>query len=93
LTDGKVRYCHECSDFPCANLLKLDKKYRENYRMSMVENLEYIREHGMPMFLDQEAEKWRCLECGGVICCHNGICYSCGVDRLRNKEKPYRWEE
>lgn len=94
---GKVQYCYECEEFPCANLLKLDKRYRSNYRTSFVENLEYIRENGIDKFMERENEKWQCPECGEVICCHNGICYSCGVEllreRLRSKKNLYRWEK
>jgi ubiquitin C-terminal hydrolase len=59
--------------------------------MSMVKNLQCIKEYGMDKFLESEQEKWRCPECGGVICCHNGVCYSCGLDKLRTKKQVYRW--
>jgi len=42
--------------------------------MSMIENLEFIREYGMKKFLEKEGAKWKCPECGGEICCHNGLC-------------------
>ncbi len=93
LMNGQVQYCYECDDFPCRNLKHIDKRYKERYRMSMVENLEYIRENGMEAFLEKEEEKWRCPECGAVICCHNGICYSCGLEKLRNKKNPHRWDD
>ncbi len=76
-TINEVEYCYECSDFPCEQLQKLDNKYRERYDMSMIENLEYIRDNGMSDFLKQQQKKYQCPECGGVICVHNGICYSC----------------
>ncbi len=59
----------------------------------MIENLEAIREKGMVQFLEKQEEKWKCPECGGVICCHNGICFSCGLYLLKNKKKRYRWED
>jgi hypothetical protein len=55
--------------------------------------LEYIRENGFRSFLDREKEKWRCPECGETICCHNGICFHCGLDKLKAKKKKYRWED
>lgn len=91
--EGKIQYCYECADFPCLRLKHLDKRYRTNYRMSMIENLNYLKENGMPEFLAKEAEKWRCPECGGVICCHNGICYTCGLEKLKNKKRKYRWTD
>ena len=90
---GEVQFCYECADFPCENLCKLDKGYRTDFRMSMIENLEAIRENGMVQFLKKQGEKWKCPECGGVICCHNGICFSCGLDLSKNKKKRYRWED
>lgn len=93
LLEGQVQYCYECDDFPCANLLKLDKRYRALYRMSMIENLEYIKENGVEQFLKREEEKWKCPQCGEIICCHNGICFSCRLDKLKNKKKLYRWED
>jgi hypothetical protein len=86
-------FCYECASFPCRRLKQLDKRYTTKYRMSMIENLEYIREKGMELFLEKEAEKWRCPECGGVICCHNGICFGCGIEKLRNRKRLYRREE
>jgi len=61
--------------------------------MSMIENLEYIRDNGINKFFEREQEKWRCSACGGVICCHNGICFNCGLDKLRQRKQRYRWEE
>ncbi len=91
--EGKIKYCYECADFPCRRLKALDKRYRTKYHMSMIENLTYIKEHGMADFLRQEEKKWRCPDCGGTICCHNGICYSCGLAKLKAKRYTARWEE
>jgi uncharacterized OB-fold protein len=59
----------------------------------MIENLEYIKKIGISSFLEKEREKWKCPECGSVVCCHNGLCFNCGIDRLREKKLKYRWEE
>ena len=93
LLNGQVKYCYECDDFPCSKLEHLDKQYRTKYRMSMIENLEYIKSNGVSRFLEEQKELWKCPECGGVICCHNGICFDCGVSRLENKKKLYKWED
>ena len=90
---GQVQYCYECDDFPCVRLKSIDKRYRTHYRMSMIDNLEFIEENGIINFLEQEAEKWRCPECGAEICCHNGICFNCGLNKLKRKKKRYRWED
>lgn len=92
LKNGTVRFCFECDSFPCQRLKSLDKRYRTKYQMSMIENLEAIREHGLQEFLINEEAKWKCPECGGVICCHNGLCLNCNLDKLLQNKK-YRWEE
>ena len=92
LGEGLVRFCYECEKFPCSRLKDLDKRYRTRYHMSMIENLKFIKEHGIESFLEKEEEKWRCPECGEVICCHNGLCLNCDLDKLR-KNKKYRWNE
>ncbi|NDL67826.1 DUF3795 domain-containing protein [Clostridiales bacterium F-3ap] len=92
LGKGLVRFCTECPDYPCRRLKALDKRYRTKYHMSMLENLECIREHGMEAFLEKEEEKWRCPGCGGTISCHNGLCLHCDLDKLRRKQ-TYRWDD
>jgi hypothetical protein len=46
LRNGLVRFCYECTDFPCRSLKILDKRYRTFYHMSMIENLEYMKRYG-----------------------------------------------
>ncbi len=79
-----IEYCFECTDFPCANLRALDKRYRYKYGMSMIENLKYIKAKGIERFLKNEQERWRCPSCGGIICVHNGKCYTCNQTREAN---------
>jgi hypothetical protein len=92
LRKGFVRFCYECEDFPCRRLKVLDKRYRSKYHMSMIENLDFIKAHGIGSFLEKEASKWHCPKCGGVICCHNGLCLNCSLDKLRQNKK-YRWDD
>jgi hypothetical protein len=92
LGKGLVRFCYECADFPCRRLKTLDKRYRTKYHLSMIENLECIRDCGIEEFLRKEMEEWRCTGCGDVICCHNGLCLKCSLDKLLRNRK-YRWGE
>ena len=79
--NGKTKYCFDCEKFPCSNLEHLDKRYRTKYNMSMIENLESIKELGIRQFVRNEKARWSCPECGGTICVHKGYCYSCGKKR------------
>lgn len=75
---NESKFCFECPEFPCDNLRHLDRRYRTNYKMSMIENLENIKRLGIREFLRNEKIRWTCSECGGTICVHKGYCYSCG---------------
>jgi hypothetical protein len=77
LPKKEVEFCYECKDFPCGNLRKLDTRYRTRFKMSMIENLEFIKKNGIDKFLTHQKEKYKCHECGGIICVHDGKCYSC----------------
>jgi len=77
LKDGKIGFCFECSDFPCYRLSRLDKRYRKNFGMSMIENLKEIRSEGIDEFLKNQREKYRCPKCGGVTSIHNKKCFDC----------------
>ncbi len=92
LGSGLVRFCYECNDYPCRRLKALDTRYREKYHMSMIENLDFMKTKGIDKFLAKETSKWRCRKCGGIICCHNGLCYNCELEKLRLRPK-YRWDE
>jgi hypothetical protein len=73
-----AKFCFECRDFPCGNLEHLDTRYRTKYNMSMIENLEYIRDYGIRKFIKNEDVKWTCTKCEGTICVHDGFCIDCG---------------
>jgi len=82
------RFCFECEVYPCNRLERLDKRYRANYGMSMIENLESIRESGLEAFVANEAVRWVCPKCGDVICVHRDVCLSCGRERATRPPHP-----
>jgi hypothetical protein len=83
LTHREVKYCYECEAMPCEKLGHLDKRYRERYGMSMVENLKMLKAKGIDEFLKNQEEKYQCPSCGDVVCVHDGKCYSCGFIRQK----------
>jgi Protein of unknown function (DUF3795) len=93
LLNHEVRFCYECSSFPCRNLEHIDARYQKRYRMSFIENLAFIKQHSLAAFIERENAKWQCSKCGGMLCCHNGICFNCNGDRLLTKKQLYRWED
>jgi len=80
LRQGEFKFCFECNDMPCENLDRIDRRYRERYHMSMVENLKELKEKGMKQFLKSQEEKYECPKCGDVISIHDGKCYTCDFD-------------
>ena len=78
LKAGESGFCFECPKYPCRRLRQLAKRYRTKYAMSMLENLERIRNIGLQEFIEVEKARWRCSKCDGTICVHRGYCYDCG---------------
>lgn len=76
--DKKTRFCYECSNYPCSRLKKLDKRYRQKYRMSMLDNLEYIQKYGVNEFIVWQTDKYTCSYCGQLKTVHQNICLHCG---------------
>ena len=93
LANDEVIFCFECSSFPCDRLRTIDSRYKSRYRMSMIENLNFIKENGIEKFLDNQEKSWKCGNCGELVCCHNGICFNCSIEKLRNRKQKYRWDE
>jgi hypothetical protein len=62
-------YCFDCEKYPCERLKRLDKRYREKYEMSEIENLEIIKKSGINYFLNLEEKKW--MSSDGIYCVHD----------------------
>jgi hypothetical protein len=73
----KAKFCFECNDFPCKNLLHLDKRYKTKYHMSQIENLKNIETKGINNFIKNQEIKYTCKKCSGTICVHTNICSDC----------------
>lgn len=78
IANGRARYCSGCDEFPCNSLAQLDKRYRTKYGLSMIENLNNMRDIGIRSFVQNEKQKWACPACGNMICVHVPQCLSCG---------------
>ena len=84
LDKGEVEFCYECTDYPCIHLQKLEDRYTSKYHVSIFENLNFIRDHGMEKFLKIQKEKYQCPTCGGIICVHTDRCYTCSPCSSKN---------
>ncbi len=78
LKRGKYKYCFSCTEYPCATLVHLDKRYRTRYATSPIDNLKNIKEAGIRAFVEKENKKWTCPQCRAMLCMHQPGCLSCG---------------
>jgi hypothetical protein len=70
-------YCSDkCPEYPCARLNRLDKRYKTKYGMSMLENLENIRDKGIREFIRQEEKRW--IKGDRIFCVHKKTYYPMG---------------
>ena len=69
LKKNNWKYCSDkCEKFPCTRLKNLDKRYRNKYDMSMIENLKSIKKIGIRKFIEKEKKKW--IKGGKMFCVH-----------------------
>ncbi|NTU89112.1 MAG: DUF3795 domain-containing protein [Actinobacteria bacterium] len=78
ITSNESGFCYECEKYPCKRLKQLDKRYRTKYHMSMLENLESIKNSGMAAFLQEQKERWTCPTCKDYLSVHRDACLTCG---------------
>ena len=82
LKKNNMKFCSDkCEKYPCARLKNLDKRYRTKYGMSMLENLENIKKHGIRKFVQDEQKRWECSKCHETLCVHRDFCLNCGERR------------
>lgn len=70
-------FCYECTIMPCKRLKQLDRRYQTKYGMSMIDNLNEIKEDGIVSFIDHQKTKYTCNSCNGLICVHRSRCLNC----------------
>jgi hypothetical protein len=81
-------FCYECDQYPCKETKRMDKRYRKFYNMSVMDNLEYIRQAGINEFIHDQLKKHTCPRCGGMISINNRKCFKCDtITRLVEKER------
>lgn len=74
---SEIKYCYVCSKFPYQRLKHLDKRYRLKYGMSLISNLNTIKEQGINKFLLAQIIKWQCRNCGCLYTVHKSTCFHC----------------
>lgn len=77
IQNNSSHFCYECEQMPCKRLKQLDTRYRTKYGMSMIANLNEIKDNGMDAFLKHQAETYTCSSCQGLLCVHRSRCLTC----------------
>ena len=89
LENTKSKFCYECIKFPCRRIKQLYTRYKNNYNVDIMENLDIIKNEGLKHFFDIEYKKWKCSNCDELICMHkqteNHICLHCEENKKENK--------
>ena len=72
-----IQWCFECHSFPCSRIKSLNKRYKQNYGVDLVQNGLNARQD-MNAFLQAQQEQFTCNFCGGIIDQHHQRCSECG---------------
>jgi hypothetical protein len=79
LEDKGLEFCYECDIYPNCKEFRALADHSLKYGESLAENLEKIKAGEVEEWLEEEAEKWRCLKCGKPISRHLTECHWCGA--------------
>ena len=78
--DHKVTWCFECSDLPCERL----RNFRDvhvvdgiSHHAHVIENLQYMKEHGIEQWVAEQEKEGRCPQCGKRLYWYTRICPNC----------------
>jgi len=82
----QIEFCSECDKFPCNLVKNLDKRYRNSYRISVIENLNYLMKYGVERFVGEEERRWVCSKCHELLCMHELLCRHCEEPRFKEKK-------
>lgn len=52
--------------------------------MSICENQDYIKKHGIKKILDKKKQKWSYPKCGGIVTCPYDMCLFCVFEKIKN---------
>ena len=82
-----VTWCFECGDFPCQRLEEFKDIHIEHgisHHEHLVDELAYMREHGMGAWLQKQERDGRCPECGKRLYWFARVCPECKTEVRRD---------
>lgn len=78
--ENKVTWCFECRHFPCQRLrdfLPIHVVNGISHHARLIEELQFMKEHGIERWLQRQQQAGRCPQCGRMIYWHDRQCPAC----------------
>ena len=76
-TKREGKFCFDCKEYPCKHIKHMDKRYRNSYDTSMIDNLNMIKEKGVRAFVAKDEKDRSCPRCGEYVSVHWKVCKNC----------------
>jgi hypothetical protein len=73
-----LQHCGECDELACERLLAFQTDGRKHH-LEIVENLRVLKDQGHEKWLQEQALRWQCSECGMAFSWYEGTCHLCGA--------------
>ena len=80
--EKKVTWCFQCGDFPCQRLEDFSKKHVVNgicHHKKVVENLQFMKDHGTGEWIKQQDKEAACPNCGKILYWYALKCPRCAA--------------
>lgn len=75
--EGKnIRFCGECSEFPCAKLAEFQKQLP--HRVELYQSLALLKDADLEQWHQQMISDYSCPECGTINSAYDYRCRNCG---------------
>ena len=78
--EHEVTWCFECTDFPCQRLRDFKYVHIEEgiyHHEHLIDELQYIKEHGIEAWLEKKEREGRCPQCGKRLYWFTRRCPDC----------------
>ena len=72
-----LEFCVDCDDFPCSTISDFRNDEAPHHSV-VLRNLELIGKLGVKTWLENEARRWSCPECGTRFHWYSETCEECG---------------
>lgn len=77
----RLKYCYDCSGFPCKLIKNLERSYTKRYKASLIKNSEIAKQKGIPYLMEAHRQQYACSTCDGIISLHDNVCTECGKEK------------